>query len=207
VATSAILGVLARVAVIGLLSTSALEKLRSGEGFRTVLRTLGARRTTALWLAVCLAELAGSGLMVAALPRWLAGGAVLGIGTVFAAAGAYAIRIGANVACACFGQLGRQHRLGWRQIQALPLWGLLAIGVVIWQPSTTEQRISLVYAAIVGVLVIYGYLLARAVARARADRMALLAPRAVNPSTSGLVRFNVPPTEVRALVRPVKEVG
>lgn len=201
-----IIGAAARVLVICLLTTSALEKLRSGAGIRSVLRTLGARPVMLWWLALCFGELLGSSFMIASIPRWLSSATVLGIGVVFALAGAHAVRIRANVECACFGQLGTRRQLGWRQIRALPLWLVLAAGVYLWEPVTISQRIVLIYFSIVAILVLYMYLLVRAIVRARADRMALVAPRAVDASSSSLLRFSVPPTDIRALGRAAKEV-
>jgi hypothetical protein len=208
-----IVGAAARVLVVCLLSTSALEKLRSGDGFRSVLLTLGLRPVRPWWLAVCLGELLVSGFMIAPVPRRLASLSVLGIGLLFAAAGAYALRIKANVECACFGQLGNQHQLGWRQILAVPLWGFLAVGVNLWEPTAPADRISVLYLAILAVLGFYAYLLRRAVVRARADRRALMTPRGVSAASSRLIRLSVPATTLQALgttnggVRAAKESG
>lgn len=208
-----ILGAAARVLVVCLLSTSALEKLRSGAGFRSVLHALGLRPVRPWWLAVCFSELLVSAFMIAPVPRQLAGLSVLGIGVVFAAAGAYALRIRANVHCACFGQLGKDDQLGWRQIKAVPLWGVLAVGVNLWAPATPDERVAVVYLAIVAVLGFYMYLLRQAVVRARADRRALMTPRRVSAADSKLIRFTVPPTTLEAMgrngkaVRAAKESG
>jgi hypothetical protein len=185
----------ARVLVVCLLLTSALEKLRSGAEFRQAIRTLGVRPVGLWWLVLCGAELATAALMVAAVPSWLPAVAVLGLGTVFALAGVRAIRMRADVACACFGRLAERSRLGRRQILALPLWAALAGAVLLWTPGTADQRSAVILSGVLVILVVTGARLARAASRARADRTAL-APRPTADREAGsLPRINLPPTE------------
>jgi methylamine utilization protein MauE len=186
--------------IFGILLVSALEKLRSGKGFREVIRALGFKSATPLWLVLCSAELGTAALQILPVSRGLSSGAVAGLGLVFAYAGARAIRRGADVRCACYGDLAGTARLGRQQILALPVWLALAAVALLWAPATAQQRSTVALLAIVAVSTGYAIALRRATLKARADRTALVSDR----STRGL---EISATTVDIAVTNIQRLG
>lgn len=189
----------ARVLVVGLLLVSGLEKLRSGQDFREVVRALGFRPATLWWLLLCGAEFSTAALMVIPLPSWWASAAVASLGLVFALAGGQAIRRGVDVKCACFGDVGGAARLGRRQIFALPAWLALAAAALLWAPTTVEHRTSVLLAAILAVTAGYAGAVHRATMRARADRTAMTISSSDRRADRASMTIDVPLTEIQRL--------
>lgn len=82
------------------------------------------------------------------LSPWPALGAALAalLGTSFAAAGAYVLRRGWTVECACFG--GSARALGWPQVLAWPAW-LVAAAL-----AATSPALSPIWAALFATLLL-----------------------------------------------------
>ena len=193
-------GAAARVLIFGILMVSGLEKLRSGSGFREVVRTLGFRSATFWWLALCGAELGAAALQVLPVPPGLSSAAVAGLGLIFAYAGARAIRRGADVRCACYGDLSGTARLGRRQILAVPLWLGLAAATWLWAPTTAEHRSAVILLAILAVSAGYAVALRRATIGAREDRTALVRDRSDH-------RPDLPATTIDIAVSDIQRLG
>lgn len=160
----------ARVVVAAVLIASALEKLRVRRAFLRALYDLGLTRVREWWLTVCALEVAAA-LAALAGPSWLAAPMVASLALLFAVAGLRAIRSGRMIECACFGTM-TSGRLGRAQLLALPLWAVLAAGTAGWQPTTVNERSTLVAGAILLILAPRGWLLLRSTTRARRDRIA-----------------------------------
>lgn len=169
-----VIGAAARAFVLAVLAISGLEKARAPQRFRTVITQLGLRPASGLAATVCAGELVVAALMVVAVPGWLSAAAVAALGTVFAAVGVRTMRQRARIRCACFGALGRERDLGWRQLALWPAWLVTAAGVALWIPVAAVERMTVVTVAVVAMTAVYTSLVVRAMTRARADRTALI---------------------------------
>jgi uncharacterized membrane protein YphA (DoxX/SURF4 family) len=192
-------GAAARVLIFGVLLVSGLEKLRAGSGFREVVRALGFEAVTFWWLAVCGAELGTAALQVLPVPRGLSSAAVACLGLIFAYAGARAIRRGADVRCACYGDLGGTARLGRRQILAVPAWLALAAGALLWAPVTAQQRSTVILLALLAVSAGYAVMLRRATLGARANRTALATHRSSHRADSPATTISIAASDIQRL--------
>jgi hypothetical protein len=94
---------------------------------------------------------------------------LLGLG--FAAAGTRALLQETTVACACFGSTS--HVLGWRQIAALPAWGLVALCADEAGHEAGSARVLALAVVTVIYVVMWSIPALRGWSTARADRRAL----------------------------------
>lgn len=172
VGTYDILGAAIRVAVAGVLVTSAAAKLRSPAAFRAVLHQLGMVPTRLWWLAACAAELFTAVAATIPADPVVPGASVAVLGLVFAAAGLRGTLLGGSVRCACFGT-GYAGRLGWPQMAALPLWLLAAWSMTWWQPAGPDQPTALAATVLVAALAVHLAQLVQTMRAARFDRLAL----------------------------------
>lgn len=160
----------ARVVLFSVLAMGALGKLRTPRTFATTLTALGLRRPLVWWLLTCTCELAVAALAILPIDSLLPTAAVATLGLVFAAAGVRGIRLGGQIDCACFGQVGR-HRLGYGQLFALPAWLAGAALLTLWRPGSLAKSQMLLASALLLMLAVYMARLVRLTLRAREIRV------------------------------------
>jgi Methylamine utilisation protein MauE len=125
-----------RIAVLVTLSVilmwSGLEKARTPHALGTALRMIGLPRRRALATAILVPglELSVVAMTVAGM-QIVPAVVVILLAASFAIAGIVALVSGTTVPCPCFGAASKGY-LGWRQVAALPLWGVGAWAA--WNP-------------------------------------------------------------------------
>jgi hypothetical protein len=119
---------------------AALEKARNPSAMAQTAGSLGVpeRLQSAAAVLVPACEIGAVAAIVDGIPRQAAAGLLMSFGFVFAAAALFSMATGRRVACACFGV--SSHNLGWRQILALPLWGMAGVAALYLPDSTVRTR-------------------------------------------------------------------
>ncbi|GAA1682298.1 MauE/DoxX family redox-associated membrane protein [Fodinicola feengrottensis] len=131
-----LIGAAAQAILAAVFTLSGVSKTVTFQAFGETLEHLGVQAEFARRAAfgvVAVESLTGLGLAVfptSAWPRLVA--LLLGLG--FAGAGVRALQANEKIACSCFGGLS-QSALGWRQLQLLPVWLVLAGAAQWWSPS------------------------------------------------------------------------
>jgi len=127
-------------------------KLAQPAGIRQTIGALGLPgRPAALAAALAVVELAAAAALVVAPGSLVTAAAVLGLGLVFALAGAAAMARPVRVHCACLGP-ALSGELGVRQLLSLPLWvAVAASGVAVRPEPFLDVRPELLVALIVAV--------------------------------------------------------
>lgn len=166
-----VIGFVANVAIVGVLTTSSAAKLRSPSAFTVAMTELGLRPSRVWWFAICAVELLVAIFLLTTVVRAVAATAVAFLGVVFAASGIRGLQIDRPIECTCFGA-GHASKLGWAQIFALPLWLTAAFLITWWQPNTQTEQAGVAAAALLNVLMVHAVLLVRATRSARGDRLA-----------------------------------
>jgi hypothetical protein len=136
----AVTAIAGQILCAAVLVHGAAGKLPRPSEFAHTLEGLGAgvvlARVGALAVLVSEATVATGLLVMPSMSLWRA--ATVALATGFAAAGAWAAARGLEVSCHCFGRTG--HRLGRRQIVALPCWSaavaLADLAPPAWPPAT-----------------------------------------------------------------------
>ncbi|MEU6779357.1 MauE/DoxX family redox-associated membrane protein [Nonomuraea angiospora] len=150
-----LLTLLVRFSAATLLLYAGTRKLAEPRDFRLTLAALAVPGKGALAYAVPLLEIA-TAMMLAAMPWPVLTAFMVGVlGLSFAGAGAIALLGGKNIGCACLGRSSRP--LGVRQIAYLPLWGALAVLVLVDQSGLrAEQGLWTLAALALGLAVLAG---------------------------------------------------
>jgi hypothetical protein len=127
-------------------------KLAQPAGIRQTIGALGLPGPPAvLAAALAVVELGAAAALVMAPGSLVTAAAVLGLGLVFALAGAAAMARPIRVHCACLGP-ALSGDLGLRQLLMLPLWaGVAAAGVAIRPEPFLDVRPELLLALVVAV--------------------------------------------------------
>lgn len=149
-----------------------LEKIRAPSSLAVTIRALGGPPRFAAITAfiVPIAELVTVILVITGAPAYLPAGLFVVLGVAFAAAGLRAIGSRTAIPCACFGV--SEHRLGWRQVAALPLWLLAAWSVIHMPTFGLRARLETSVVAIVLLTIALALPVVRHSVAARRDRRA-----------------------------------
>jgi hypothetical protein len=91
---------------------------------------------------VGLLEVCGA-VCTSALGGLVGAGALVVLGTIFAAIGIYALRTGKHVSCNCFGVSRKSHKLGLRQVVSLPAWWVAAAASGWMNPPSDRSVVRL----------------------------------------------------------------
>jgi uncharacterized membrane protein YphA (DoxX/SURF4 family) len=171
------------IAGCGALLWAGLEKARNRTPLAQTAASLGLppRLATATAILTPIAELGSVATIVAGVTRYVASGLLMSFGLVFAMAAAWSMITGRVVACACFG--ASRHKLGWRQLAALPLWGLAGLASLHLPNSTVRDRLAVLALGMPVLVALRALSALRHGAAARSDRRAIPSP-ARRPQTT-----------------------